>query len=164
MLIPRRYKDQVVEVIAVGEKNEYSNSYEVWINAIKVNGKEVSLKDLDLKNNWEYKEGNLLSDAGENRNMLPIYVNEMQEIEIVFGMHNWSGIVEIKSENTIDRIDLYSSNSTKKDICITGRLETINLRTICLFLGSYLSIFPFVSLLFFICNWKKVLNKMYNVS
>lgn len=155
IIVPRTYEDKIIEVRATGEKNELSVSYEVWINSITANGNKIEFEDINMQKGWEVINGCLLSDTDKLSNLLKIQVNEMENVRITFGTHDWSGIVEVKCDNYIEKIDLYSINSGKKEINITGKYKNIGIEYICFLFGSYSTIFLFLAFFLSILEWKK---------
>lgn len=155
ILIPRKYEDKIVEIIATGEKSEFSVSYEVWILSIIVNGNKVEFEDIALMNNWEIKDNCLASKAGESVNLLELYINEMESIEINFGKHDWSGIVEVKCGNEIERIDLYSDNGGGETVNISGEYKKIGIEKIWLLYGNYIAVFIGLSFFLSVFEWKR---------
>ncbi len=155
IIVPRTYEDKIIEIRATGEKNESSVSYEVWINSITANGNKIEFEDMNVEESWKLVDGCLLSDTEKLSNLLKIQVIEMENVKITFGTHDWSGIVEVKCGDQIEKIDLYSINSGKKEINITGKYKNIGIEYICLLFGGYLTIFLFLAFFLSIFEWKK---------
>lgn len=155
IIVPRTYEDKIIEIRATGEKNESSFSYEVWINSITANGNKIEFENINVEENWKLVDGCLLSNTDKLSNLLKIQVNEMENVEITFGTHNWSGIVEVKCDDQIEKLDLYSINSGKKEINIMGKYKNIGIEYIYLLFGGYLTIFLFLTFILSIFEWKK---------
>lgn len=97
----------VVSIIATGDKNNNSNSAEVWVREIKDNNSNVFPGDIELPDGWHYKNNSIYSDSVTSV-PLEIVFESPNNSSITFEKHTWSGIVEIKSENCSEKIDLYS--------------------------------------------------------
>lgn len=120
VLVPTDYEDNVVEIIATGERNESSNAYEIWISDIEINGKRKDIDTIALEQGWSIEKGNILANAGKERVSFFLHIEEMESVKISFGKHDWSGIVEIKCGNFEQQIDLYSADGGSVQVEIAG--------------------------------------------
>lgn len=120
ILMPQLYQEQEVKIFALGEKNEASASYEIWIHTILVNGRKIALDQLELTGAWQYIEGRLFSNTGNMQNVLRIQIPKMRFFQIEFGRQQSSGMVEVVSGNDSKRLDLYSQEEDIGKIAIAG--------------------------------------------
>ncbi len=104
-------QNNMINIIATGEKNLESNAAEVWITQIKLDETEISLSDIELENGWFYKaeEDALVSYPDSQSYTLNLNVGYAEEAEILFIKHGWSGEVKVEvnyKEKAI--VDLYN--------------------------------------------------------
>lgn len=159
ILVPKVYEDKVIKITATGKKNESSISYEVWIDSIISNGNEIEFADINLTDNWVLKDEMLLSNKGKISNSFEIHIEELENLEIIFGTHKWSGIVEVEYDNQIEEIDLYSINGGEKKINIEGEYKRTEIEDIFFLYGSYVVIIVVILFLLSIFRWKENIIK-----
>lgn len=99
-----------IEIIALGEKNENSNNSEVWLKDVTVDGSTVKLKSLKHTEDWEFRDGALLSYLNQPA-YLNLNVSATKDIKLTFLQHSWSGEVIVKYGSKEERIDLYSDTA-----------------------------------------------------
>ena len=109
--MPKIYCEQQVAISISDEADADSCGKEVWIQQVSLGDKLVDLEQLDLSNTgWIYSNG-LLYGSGENEDSLLILpLKKHEKIDIVFGKHGWSGIVNLNFENRVYAYNLYSKN------------------------------------------------------
>ncbi len=147
--MPKLYADQSVVISAVGEKNRFSESYEIWINDITVNGRALSFEKLASESDWKAVEGCLLSDSGNKRNIFTIQTKKLKRMSIRFGTHGWSGIVEITSNSGTQRVDLYTQEGGTRTVTVKGERLQPRVGAIGRFLCIYVLLFAGMCMLFF---------------
>lgn len=111
-LIPTETFITKISITTSTEKNADSNGKEVWILGININGKPIKLKDLDI-NGFNIKEDVLVAVADNEAGICNIYTNSNNNVDIKFGMHAWSGIVQIVSTNNSKKIDLFDEKESQ---------------------------------------------------
>lgn len=135
-LLPQKYLDNELTLTISEEKNNKSQGQEVWINGLKVGSKVVPLSQYANINGWTW-DGTALSGSYAKSGVLVIDLPGAKEILLEFGMHQWSGIIEVQSNNEKEIIDLYNDQGANKVVVINGLVEKYgNLYTVLLFLGG----------------------------
>lgn len=119
--LKKNYQNAEVKIVALGEKNNLSNSYEIWISQIKANGIDVDFSTLSLEDGWIFKDGCLLANAGEQKTELCFNIENMENFEITFGKHSWSGKVKVITVNGEEEIDLYSETGGRYTTTFEGK-------------------------------------------
>lgn len=95
-----------LKIVATGEKNQESKGSEVWISSIEADGVEQDLTQV-TDAGWELRENNLVSYQHQPTSLF--YTTEdVRHVNITFGAHDWSGIVQIYNGESMEKIDLYS--------------------------------------------------------
>ena len=101
-----------IELIPKGEKNEASQSTEIWLLNISVDGHEQALAQLGEKEDWVYKPESddyvFISNDDVNEPLV-IRLNVGETVKLTFLKHNWSGIVGIRYNDRYEEIDLYDA-------------------------------------------------------
>lgn len=126
-MILKQYEDGHVIITATGQKNVLSNSYEVWITSLEINGVPLNLEEIELERGWYLQDGFIVANYGENSTSLNINVKQMKSVKIGIFHHTWSGIVEIYQNEEINQIDLYSDVGKIQEIEINGVGQKTNL-------------------------------------
>lgn len=143
-------EQKIIEIIALGDKQEASSGTEVWLVGLVNQDQLVDLQELPLTEGWEYREGNLLSYQ-DQPNELKIKVNTGEATtSLNFLKHAYSGKVKIvdgQEETIVDlydaQSDYYQYNVTKESTqklinnSILRFIEVVYLLTIILFIGIY---------------------------
>lgn len=116
-LLPKKYEENLVVLTAQNEKNQNSQGMEVWLNAVSVNGKEQNLYEIvrttDDANSWAIMNGSLMANADKSEPQTVLKLAKADSIELRFGRHEWSGIVEVESGEYIEQYDLYDENGSE---------------------------------------------------
>ena len=89
-----------------GKKNSESNGYEVWIDGIIVDGKDVDLSTIELDEGWG-ANGRIYSN-GDTKYSLKVNLGYKESVQIRFIKHPYSGVVDVITENKNQTIDLFS--------------------------------------------------------
>lgn len=107
-LIPSNYVDTNVSISTTKNKNIKSEGNEVWILGININGKPIDLGTIqDITGFSRGDAGELVADTNKNDATLNLFVRGEDNVEIIFGKHAWSGIIQIKHLDNVETIDLY---------------------------------------------------------
>lgn len=116
------YTDNVIKIVATGEKNNAAESNEVWITEILADNTPIELDSIILPDEWYLNDGNLVTyPASDIANELDINIPAAKQIEIEFIKHPWSGKVQIYLEDELyEEIDLYSVQSDNIICLIDG--------------------------------------------
>lgn len=112
-VIPKEYMDSQVVITTSNEKNVNSNGNEVWILSININGKSLDLKTLNSSGFTLKDTGELVGGIDNKIGQCTIEIEANNNVDIIFGMHAWSGIAEINSNNKIERKDLFDENGSQ---------------------------------------------------
>lgn len=100
-------KECTVTVTPMGEKNEKSLGYEVWLGAVSVNGASLDPESFGrLADGWEIVNGMLMGNGTQG---LTLRLPEAEDIKLLFNKHEWSGIVKIEDGGHEKYIDLFAA-------------------------------------------------------
>ena len=127
-----KFKSSTITITATGDKNIKSNSTEVWLTGVKVNGIPVNLQDLNASydsGDWQFREGALLSNS-EKPSSIIINFPAAKEIQISFLKHDWSGIVNVTDSGSVQKIDLYDQVGGDYFYSIKGNIAPFSYKVI----------------------------------
>lgn len=105
-----------IVITALGEKNERSKGYDVWIEGIKVDKSDYNLYEIGLENGWDWKDGRPFYNkkelssisftlyAKDNYTLLTRKGPSMGKIKVQIG--KISSVYDLYSEKTDDRYKL----------------------------------------------------------
>lgn len=142
-LIPKEYIDSQISITTSNEKNTNSNGNEVWILGINIDGNPIDLKSLESISGFTEKEdsGALVAIGGEENGICNIDVKGNSNVDIIFGMHAWSGVVYINNLDKYEKLDLYDVNSSQYVYHIEPNInEMSNQYKVCMIVSSYIVI------------------------
>lgn len=116
-LVKRPAGDFWADITALGIRNSQSNSNEVWLSSVMVDGKEIALSDLALSQGWSYaSESNSVWASPEDEQATDALrigpFPGIDSFELFFGEHAWSGIVRIDTAMESREVDLYAPESS----------------------------------------------------
>jgi hypothetical protein len=121
-MLPLRPVQEVpggLTIIATGERNPAAKSAEVWLSTPLADAMRASATRFD--SGWERRDGSLLSFQNQ-----PATIQSSVRIEpgaiLVFTKHEYSGVVEIRSGDFVQRHDLYSATPTALTIDLYATL------------------------------------------
>ena len=138
-IVPKFYDDKVISVIALNEKNENSESNEVRICEVKINGEIIELTQIPLADGWSYDDqANVLVCYPVNKCPIEISALNAHSITISFIKHGWSGLVEIVGNDTSNIIDLYDANSSTHEYNITFGMSTNIYQKVISYIGFFI--------------------------
>ncbi|NEN84298.1 ArnT family glycosyltransferase [Paenibacillus elgii] len=108
-----------IEITNLFERDANSKGSELWIFSIKADNELVNWDKIKTVGNWELREDSrgqqnktLLSYMNERETKLILDVKYKEKLEIDFLKHDYSGKVQLKIDNKVDIINLYSPNQT----------------------------------------------------
>ena len=136
-ILIEQYEDGYVEIVATGQKNILSNSYEVWITSLEINGIELDLENIELEKGWYLQDGFIVANYGQNRTSFCITIDNMKKVKIKFINNTWSGRAEIYQNGEINQIDLYSEIGKIQEIEIKGIKQEVGILYL---IGCYFTI------------------------
>lgn len=129
--IPLNYLDNKISIEIDEGKNKDAQGQEIWLTGVRRDGKLQSLMEcVDDLCGWNWSGTALVGTYGES-GILDLVLSEANEITLEFGMHQWSGIAEVKNEESKQLIDLYNSESNtevmsfKGNVIAYGKVENI---------------------------------------
>lgn len=109
--LPEKYEENTVILTAQNEKNQKSQGMEIWLNSVLVNGKEQNLYDIvnpvGENSSWSITNGLLMVNADKSEQEVMLKLPKANSIELHFGRHEWSGVVEIRNGEYKEQYDLY---------------------------------------------------------
>ncbi|WNS42738.1 DUF6020 family protein [Paenibacillus sp. MMS20-IR301] len=151
-------QSSLVTITASGEKNPLSNSSEVWITGVVVDGLEMDLSEVNRPNSWELREGSLISFTDQPAS-LQIPFQRSEKIEILFLKHPWSGQVNIQENSVSEKVDLYSTEASSYSYEVKGNILRISSVEILLY--HFAAFVFFISLTLALLNLGNYKNKLY---
>jgi hypothetical protein len=107
-------KPHLLRIVATGEKNQASQSSEVWLQSIVSGDWAASYHIRSCKGNWRIIDKVLVSVPESQPSELKCRIGTDQDIYVQFGMHAWSGKVRLRFENQVIDEDLYSAEGGLK--------------------------------------------------
>lgn len=121
---PRESTTVVIE--ATGERNGDSKGNEVWLGDILIDGESVDLETIWHDSAWIYKPdiAYLVATPGEQASSIQFSCSRARKIEIEFQTSEYSGIVEIRSDEGGERLDLYGTGAEMEQYKIEIPAET----------------------------------------
>lgn len=112
--LPEKYERNVINITILEDKNKESQGREVWLSGVLVNGKSQNLNDVvhtsEISKPWRLNGENLIGNAEENETAIIVELPKAKRIELSFGMHAWSGMVQIQAGDNLWTYDLYSES------------------------------------------------------
>lgn len=115
--LPEKYEENEVILTAQNEKNQKSQGMEIWLNSVLVNGKEQNLYEIvnsvGQNSSWNITNGLLMLNADKREQKIMLKLPKAESIEMHFGRHEWSGIVEIRNGKYIEQYDLYDKSGNE---------------------------------------------------
>lgn len=114
-------RDMVQVTIECGEKNEDAKGGEFWLFSIKRDGVQHSpetLQILELSNinySSEYDAYLYTNSDGSGKGRMVVQLYGGEDVQLIFASHPYCGIIYIEDSvnQSFEKIDLYSSYSTK---------------------------------------------------
>lgn len=112
LVIPVSYFNNLqktsIEITALGEKNSKSNSSEVWLSRLVIDGNNINLSTLNHSTNgWSVKY-DILGSFGNQPSNLSFDIYSRQNYELELQKHSFSGKAIIQIDESKKEIDLYS--------------------------------------------------------
>lgn len=141
-----KYQSSTITITATGDKNDQSNSTEVWITGVKINGTNIDLQTLNTKyelGDWQFRDGALLSNSEKPTN-ISINFPASKEIELSFLKHDWSGIINVVDGLESHQIDLYSQTSGDYVYSLKGNLAPFSYKIIFDYIMAFILCFTIV--------------------
>ncbi|SYX86456.1 DUF6020 family protein [Paenibacillus alvei] len=116
LMIPFKNSQFVtLNINALADKNSQSQGIEVWIKELTVDGKVIDLNTLQYEGQWEVvHESPVSHDGGQAVATWEGLVDKSLEIKL--GNHPHSGLAEVKINDNIEKVDLYSPDDQIKTI------------------------------------------------
>lgn len=108
-LVPKDYVENTITVTTLEDKDNSSQGYETWILGIEIDGKAIDLQNMNSLQGFYYREGTgeLVANAQKEVGTLNLNVQAGSHVNIRLGKHSYSGMVEIKNNNKIEKINLF---------------------------------------------------------
>ncbi len=148
-----------------------NHAQEVWLAEIEIDGKSVSLSELNVlyNNGWHYMSDlddyvyyPISSNNAENNNELTIEVL-CKNIKIVFACNSWSGKVSyaLNSSNEFNTLELYSADNSvqSEQLSLDFSLMKSPWTVFFQLLGATITVFFFVYQLLVIINQRCLKRK-----
>lgn len=112
-----------VSITALGEKNEQSQSNEVWVTQILVDGNPIDMSEISLSEGWTRRDGGEIFASPENgKPTEPLVVDFYgKSVGIQTVYHGWSGkaAIQFSGENAVV-LDLYKLNGSQRQYVWTS--------------------------------------------
>ena len=108
-VLPKKALENEIVISIEAGANDNSKGKEVWINSLSLDGETQPLEMLqNADQGWIIKE-NAVYGSFDMSNSLILSLPSAKEMELTFGMHPWSGIVDIRSNDFYTKHDLYDA-------------------------------------------------------
>lgn len=121
--LPQKSIENEVEISIMDEINPSSQGKEAWLLALSLDDEVQSLDTFnDIEQGWIFKENALYGNYDTSKKLVLKFPGE-KDIELTFGMHAWSGIVDIESNGFHAKYDLYDEAGNNCIIQIPGRFD-----------------------------------------
>jgi hypothetical protein len=146
-----------IEITALGSKTSKSKNSEIWFyGAFKVkDNTKIDWDQLTFDNTWERRDGVFISYKNQPSRVILAY---SEPIRLDFGSHPYSGMVSIKWRGQIEKINLYSINSTTKNVFINQRPTYRNSKLYPYLITGFIFLGISLSVLFVYFGWLKIYN------
>lgn len=145
-----KYQDSSLEITATGDKNQSSQSSEVWITGININSSFIDL-DKFKSNFWEFREGNLLSYSNQP-STITIELPSAKDIKISFLKHQWSGIIKINDGGVQTAVDLYSPEGGSYEYIVKGNISSSTNKFVFDYMMATIFCFSLIFIILFIAS------------
>lgn len=126
-----------VTIEATGEKNQASQGTEVWIKSIQIDDKSIDLQALVEDNEWEFKNGKLVSYQNQPKQLSQL-LECKDSIKIELVKHPYSGKAIVSIGNESSELDLYSNVEHTKFIEKEAEKLPIVSVTIIIYIGWFI--------------------------
>lgn len=136
--LPKKYLNNEFVISILEENNNDAKGKEAWLQAISLDGEEQPLDLIqDIDEGWTLN-GNVVYGSYDNSGALVVDLPEAKTIKLTFGMHLWSGIIEIQSDNFDIKYDLYDAVGNECVIEIPGNnRDYVGISRLILLLGYF---------------------------
>lgn len=150
-----------IEITALAEKNPESQGMEVWISNIRVDNNDVDLSETWQDSTWRYDmtANSIVGNPVEGASTIEFYFDKAKEIQVSFGKHAWSGMVEVGIKDEAKEVlDLYYPTSDGVTYVIKVPEVTSISYTV---LSCIASILLFYSIIYIVyaCRKQKIENR-----
>lgn len=119
--------DQTITLEITGEKNEKSTGYDVWLEGIKVDGKDYNLYEIDLPENWEYKEDRPFTNE-KKAGVVTIKLDAKKSYDIMLRKGPQAGKVKVSIGKNSQEIDLYEEKEEQHFKVDINKIVTENIK------------------------------------
>lgn len=152
-LIPKIYNSTDIAIRVLDQNDPASLGKEAWLISILVNNKSQSLSSFvnkEQKNSWIFQDNALYGDFTKGTDQLLLHFVKAKFIQLNFGKHSSSGIIEVTTNNSSYIYNLYDDIGDKLEIDIPITYEEYSFfEQIILLLGISFIIFYLLELVSF---------------
>lgn len=105
--------EQTIQIKALGEKNEKSDGYDVWLEGVWVDGKDYNLYEIALNKDWDYKEDRPFTDEKDAK-AISVSLDVKKDYDVMFRRGPQAGKIEVTVGETSKEIDLYAEKEEQR--------------------------------------------------
>lgn len=105
--------EQTIQIKTLGEKNEKSEGYDVWLEGIRVDGKDYNLYEIALNKDWDYEEDRPFTDKKDAK-AISISLDVKKDYDVMFRRGPQAGKIEVTVGETSKEIDLYAEKEEQR--------------------------------------------------
>lgn len=149
--LPQNYDENVIKISIQDEKNIESQGKEVWLKGVSIDGEKLPLEITKFYNSGWILEGEALHGEYSTVKELEFVLPKGRVVEMTFGKHAWSGIVEVTNNGNVNRYDLYSEKGDELRILFSGKYTEytgvvqmilfFGYSSLCIMLGIWIMVF-----------------------
>lgn len=118
--LPKYYGDNVITISINDKSNVQSQGKEVWLNEIRLDGEKVPLEITKYYDAGWTLGGEAIHGEYETAKKLEFVLPKARKVELIFGKHAWSGVVEVNCNNEVKQYDLYSEIGDEVRVSLLG--------------------------------------------
>lgn len=116
--VPQKITESVLKITATGDKNAIANGAEVRLASFQRDQLPVAFGEFqNASAMWKEADGQLMDLANFPAEIVWKGI-VIKSVDLVFVSHPWSGKVKIDLDGVVQEIDLFSSESTVKNISL----------------------------------------------
>jgi|GEM_PF-4712945 len=102
-----------LKITATSNHNTVARGSEVWLlSAYDSTDSNITIEHLPQSPGWELQKNAIVASGQQPTTLTWNGLTYSDNLQLTFLSHPWSGIVEIRMDNTIQEIDLYSETET----------------------------------------------------
>ena len=119
IFIPSNHLENNISIFIQSDKNPDSQGFEARLAGVSIDNVNYSLSELDSSGSEWFFDGNVyFGDFSHNNIVLNLHLPKAKNIKLKFVKHAWSGIIEVKTNFSVEQYDLYDANGKEEIITV----------------------------------------------